>query len=342
AGTTDYLHDVLDRITRVTQSGTGVAAKRVDLAYTDIGQFSSITRYSDLSGTAMAARTSFTYDQGHRLTDMTHRNQADAVLDRFALQYDGANRIIRLTDLDGATDYSYDQADRLTGSDHAALGSPDEAYQYDANGNRVSSSLHGTAYQTGSGNRLESDGVYAYMYDGRGNLIRRTNIATGAVRDLMWDYRNRLVELDDRSSLGGAPTQTVQYAYDAFNRRIAKSIDGDGSGPSAAARTSFAYDGQNVILEFLDPDGVSGPTAATKIARNFFGPATDQILARENAAGLVDWMLTDHMGTVRDLVSSVGTVVNHLTYDSYGNLIAQTDPSHTSRYRFTGREYDEE
>ena len=290
----------------------------------------------------MVARTSFAYDQGHRLIDMTHRNQADAVLDRFALQYDGANRIIRLTDIDGATGYRYDQADRLTGSDHAATGNPDEAYQYDANGNRVSSSLHGTGYQTGSGNRLVTDGVYDYVYDGRGNLIRRTNIATGAVRDMAWDYRNRLVELDDRSSLGGAPTQTVQYAYDAFNRRIAKSVDGDGSGPAAAARTSFAYDGQNVILEFIDPDGVSGPAAATKSARNFFGPATDQVLAREDAGGTVAWMLTDHLGTVRDLVSSNGSVVNHLTYDSYGNLIAQTDTSHTSRYRFTGREYDEE
>jgi RHS repeat-associated protein len=164
----------------------------------------------------------------------------------------------------------------------------------------------------------------------------------GAIYYMNWDSRNRLIEVNDHLSSGGAATQTVQYTYDAFNRRIAKSVDGDGVGPTATVRTTFTYDGQNVILEFVDPDGLNGPLAAAKTARNLFGPATDQILARENVGGTVAWMLTDHLGTVRDLVSSNGSVVNHLTYDSYGNLIAQTDPAQTSRYRFTGREYDEE
>jgi YD repeat-containing protein len=171
AGTTDYLYDALNRATRITQAGSGVIAKRVDLGYTDIGQFSSITRYSDLAGIARVANTAFSYDQGNRLTDMTHRNSATAVLDKFALQYDVANRITRVTDSDGVTDYSYDRDDRLTGANHASMGIPDEAYQYDANGNRLSSQLHGTGYQTGSGNRLATDGVYNYVYDDRGNLL---------------------------------------------------------------------------------------------------------------------------------------------------------------------------
>ena len=49
-------------------------------------------------------------------------------------------------------------------------------YAYDANGNRTNA-----GYQTGPDNGLPSDGTYNYTYDGEGNLIKRTEIATGSV-----------------------------------------------------------------------------------------------------------------------------------------------------------------
>jgi RHS repeat-associated protein len=48
------------------------------------------------------------------------------------------------------------------------------------------------------------------------------------------------------------------------------------------------------------------------------------------------------LGTVRDLVDSSGEVVNHFTYDSYGNVVAETDDTVDSRYLYTGREWDSE
>jgi RHS repeat-associated protein len=65
------------------------------------------------------------------------------------------------------------------------------------------------------------------------------------------------------------------------------------------------------------------------------------ILAQEQiATSETRWLLTDHLGTVRDMVGSTGGVLNHLQYDSFGNLLAQSTPTIATRYGFTGREFD--
>jgi RHS repeat-associated protein len=46
------------------------------------------------------------------------------------------------------------------------------------------------------------------------------------------------------------------------------------------------------------------------------------------------------LGTVRDLVNAAGAVINHLAYDSFGQLLSQTNPPAGDRYTYTGREYD--
>jgi len=95
-------------------------------------------------------------------------------------------------------------------------------------------------------------------------------------------------------------------------------------------------------MEFRDPDGVAGVASPTLSQRNLFGPGADTILATQDGAGTIRWMLADHQGSVRDIVENGGAIVNHVTYDSYGNVVAQTNPSQSSRYLYTGREYDQE
>jgi RHS repeat-associated protein len=160
------------------------------------------------------------------------------------------------------------------------------------------------------------------------------------VREFDWDHRGRLVEIDDRSGAGQAATQIVEFTYDAFNRRISKTVDADGVGPGVEKTTHFVYDRDDVLLDFVDADG-SGTSASPTLAQRYLhGPAVDQILAQQDAAGNVFWMLTDHLGTVRDLVNNSGVVANHLKYDSYGNVISETNSLVDTRYQFTGREYD--
>ena len=342
AGVTAYLYDGANRMTRTTQSGNGVTGKRVNFGYNEVNQFSSIDRYADVAGTNLVANTAYSYDALNRLTNKTHKNAANTLLDQFQIVYDAVSRITKMTDIDGATNYNYDVRDQLTAADHAAAGNPDETYQYDANGNRVSSSLHGTGYVTGQGNRLQSDGTFNYVYDGKGSLVLRTEIATGKVREFNWDQRGRLVEMDDRAGVGQAATQVVTYTYDALNRRIGKSVDADGAGAGLPKATLFVYDRDDVALEFVDIDGAAGPASATLNRRNLHGPAVDQILAQQDAAGNVFWMLTDHVGTVKDEVNNSGTVINHMVYDAFGNVVSQTNSAVETRYRFTGREFDAE
>ena len=68
----------------------------------------------------------------------------------------------------------------------------------------------------------------------------------------------------------------------------------------------------------------------------------DQVLAQDNGTGQPQWLLADHLGTVHDVIDNNGTVLNHITFDSYGNVLNQTDDTFSTRYLFTGREFDTE
>lgn len=277
----------------------------------------------------------------NRLDNLTHRNAAGSVVSFFDLDYDAASRITRITDIDGVTDYSYDDTDQLTVADHSDPANPDETYAFDANGNRISSHLHGSGYVTGPGNRLLSDGTFNYDYDNEGNLIRRTEIATGNYREFLWDHRNRLIAVFDRDA-ASAEIQRVEFTYDAFDRRISKSVDTNPQDMIDAVLTHFVYDRDDVILDFVDEDGAAGPNPLVLAQRYLHGPAVDQILAQEDSAGNVLWHLTDHLGTVRDLADNNGAVTSHITYDSFGSAIVESGQSLDTRYLFTGREFDSE
>jgi RHS repeat-associated protein len=54
------------------------------------------------------------------------------------------------------------------------------------------------------------------------------------------------------------------------------------------------------------------------------------------------WMLADHQGSIRQIVDNTGSLLNQITYDSYGNITNQTNPSVTFRFSYTGREWDGE
>ncbi|MDB9524569.1 hypothetical protein PN498_01095 [Oscillatoria sp. CS-180] len=268
--------------------------------------------------------TDYIYDEHNRLERLSHNN-GSADIAFYDFDYDLANRIQKITDVDGTTDYTYNKRNELTGADYSNVSNPDENYDYDANGNRIQSHLHNTDYVTGTNNQLSTDGVYTYTYDDEGNMTTQTEIATGNERIFVWDHLNRLIAVIDEDS-NDTQVQQVDYTYDVMNRRIAKSIDG--------ATTHFVYDRDNVLLEF---EG----SATTPSMRYLHEPQVDQVLAQEDSGG-TQWLLGDHLGTIKDFVDDSGNLLNHRTFDSYGNLVSETNSTVDSRYAFTGREYDEE
>ena len=339
--TNTWAYDSRNRVKQLIQTGPGIALKRVDFGRNALGQMTAISRFADAAGQVPVAATAYTYDTLQRPTSITHRSAASVVINSFSYQYDTGSRITRITDIDGATNYTYDSRDQLIGANHADVSNPDETYAYDATGNRTASSLHGVGYKTGVGNRLDSDGTYNYSYDHVGNMVRRVTIVSGAFREFAYDHRNRLVQVSDRPGAAGATTQIVKYTYDLMNRRIAMNVDKTPTDAIDGVITYFVYDGQDVIADLIDSDG-SGPDSAVKSMRYLHGPAVDQVLAQESSNGDVEGMLTDHLGTVRDLISSSDQMVNHIKYDSYGNVISESNPALKTRYKYSGREFDAE
>jgi RHS repeat-associated protein len=47
------------------------------------------------------------------------------------------------------------------------------------------------------------------------------------------------------------------------------------------------------------------------------------------------------LGTVRDIVNAAEVVIDHIDYDSFGRVLAETNAAFGDRFKFTGREYDE-
>jgi RHS repeat-associated protein len=73
-----------------------------------------------------------------------------------------------------------------------------------------------------------------------------------------------------------------------------------------------------------------------------FGDSVDELIARYRSGEGTAWHLADHLGTVRDIVDASGTLIDHFDYDSFGNVIAETNLAAGDRYKFTGRELDAE
>ena len=80
--------------------------------------------------------------------------------------------------------------------------------------------------------------------------------------------------------------------------------------------------------------------------RYLFGPGVvngavmTSILARTSSGGTTAWYLTDKLGSVRDIVSTTGTELDHIVYDSFGNIVTETDAANGDRFKFAGMQYD--
>jgi RHS repeat-associated protein len=256
-----------------------------------------------------------------------------------------ADLLATVTSADGTTSYSYDALGELT----SASGAVNESYAWDANGNPESS-----GYTIGPENEILSDGTYTYTYNLDGDMLSRTQISSGSSSDFetdyTWDNRNRLIEVTNKDNTHTV-TQTVTYVYDVENRWIGETVTtySDGS-PSSVHTTDFAYDGNQIVLQF---DGTSSPGSPVSLTANnlshryVYGPAVDQVLADERvtlqngtlATDEVLWPLADAQGTVRDVAKLTGTtaaVVDHVIYNSFGGVVSESDPSRGVLFKYTG------
>ncbi len=336
-GEVNYTYDGANRLIGEVQSGTGVDAASIGFGYDANNNITSITRYSGIesfsggsggSGGTEVANTLYGYDNAERLTSVTHQTASGTTIASYVYTLDAASRVTSEVHTwnDGSnTDtlaFTYTDNNQVTGVTHTDTSLPNESFSYDSNGNRTMS-----GYSTGTGNELSSDGTYNYTYDANGNLITKTDIASGVETIYSWDYRNRLIEVDQVS--GGVRTVLATYVYDALNRRIAVTESG--------ATTWTVYDGFSTE-PLMDFNG-----SGTLTARYLDGPTpagVDAVLERDTPAGGVAWYLTDRLGTVGDLIDNSGTVIDHIDYGVFGNVVSESNPANGDRLKYAGMQYD--
>lgn len=256
--------------------------------------------------------SSYEYDGMSRLKRLKHYTSGATLYDdQFA--YNTANQISQIAGLSQTRNFTYDNIDRLTAV--AVGGSTVESYSYDAVGNRTASHLSGS-YTTGAFNRLTATSTGTYSYDNNGSLTSMTDGATG--RTFGWDRENRLV-----SASSG---DTVYYRYDALGRRVSTIVEPFLAEPNAPVPEEYTYDGQDVVMDSFGSD----------ITTYQNGPGIDDKF-KVTTSRSSNYFLQDHLGSTVVIANSSGTSVSATGYDSFGNA---TNGGVTSRYLFTGREYD--
>lgn len=286
------------------------------------------------SATTPQGAVNYTYDKGGRRTGLTVAGQPVV-----SYAYDDANRLIKITQGTSAIafdyndagrrtsvtlpngiiiSYSYNDASQLTGINYqkgaASIG--DLTYGYDAAGRRIT--VGGSFARTGLppaassmtynvANQLTKAGAKTLTYDGNGNLLN------DGVNSYNWDARNRL------TSISG-PGLTASFTYDAFGRRVKKSVNG--------AVTDYLYDGGNAVQETF-----GGTTKA-----NLINGEMDELYIRKDAAGS-QTALPDALGSTVALADSTGTLKTQYTYEPFGKTTASGTTS-LNPSQYAGRDND--
>jgi len=138
-------------------------------------------------------------------------------------------------------------------------------------------------------NRLTQRETTSLIYDANGNL---TN---DGVNTYTWDARNQLV------SISGSINASFQY--DAFGRRISKSVNGTATG--------YLYDGANIVQE---------QSGGSPLANLLLG-GLDNVLVRQDASGVTS-VLAGLLGSSLALTDASGVVQTEYTYAIYGRHTA--------------------
>ena len=127
-------------------------------------------------------------------------------------------------------------------------------------------------------------------YDSAGEMT-----ANGNGQAYSWDAENRLIQI---TYTGGA---TSNFTYDAFGRRVA--IVEKNSGGTVTSTKQLLWCGSDICEE---------RDASDNVTTQFY--ANGQI-----QGGTGYYTFRDHLGSVRELINTSGTVVARYSYDPFGN-----------------------
>jgi RHS repeat-associated protein len=200
-------------------------------------------------------------------------------------------------------------------------------------------------------NRLTSTTIGAgtanpYTYDAHGNMVSMPHLHL-----MQWDHRDQL-QATARQSVGpGATPETTYHVYDATGQRVRKvteSYAGPGGKPTRMKERIYLGDfetyreydatGAGVTLERETLHVSDGSARVALVETRTVG--NDPAPAR-----LTRYQLTNHLGSSCLELDAAAQVISYEEYFPYGGTSYQAARSKTEapkRYRYTGKERDEE
>jgi RHS repeat-associated protein len=205
------------------------------------------------------------------------------------------------------TNYTYNDLYELSGTS----GVQSHSYAYDKVGNRTT--VDSVNYTDNTRNQYIAVGGTNYTNSTNGNITSDGTSTFG------YDAENRLVSFDTTGSANDAT-----YAYDALGRRVKKTVN--------STSTFFVYDGDDIIADYS--------SAGTLLREYIHGDKVDEILAMQAGTNTYYYHY-DGLGSVTEITDDTGSIIENYTYDPFG-APSVTTSTINNRYRFTGREYDEE
>ncbi|UFQ02376.1 RHS domain-containing protein [Pseudomonas fitomaticsae] len=262
----------------------------------------------------------YQYDEQGRL--QAHSvSQREKNLFQRRYNYDANGNLAGIDDSrKGSRSYHYDPLDRLI----SVRGATPETFAHDPAGNLLGQNNEGTANLANvKGNRLLMQGDRHYDYDAFGNLIReRRGAGQKLVTEYRYDSQHRLIG----ASLPGG--STASYKYDAFGRRIEKTVNGQ--------TTEFLWQGERLIAESGD----------NRYRTYIYEPGSFRPLAMLDGEGprkaTPFYYQLDHLGTPQELTDYSGEIMWSAKYRAYGNLAALDVSEIDNPLRFQGQYFDAE
>jgi RHS repeat-associated protein len=233
---------------------------------------------------------------------------------------------VRKTEAAGGPASSYDYVYDANGRLFRVLkdGVPVEEYAYDENGTRVfeMNTLRGIvnrSYQYSDEDHLLKAGEWTYQYDPDGFLTAKIN-STAPTDRTLYSYSARgellTVILPDG--------KRIDYVCDPLGRRIAKKVNGvvvEKYLWQGLTRLLAVYNGNNSLLMRFEYADERMPVAMK------LGSATY-------------YLSYDQVGSLKLVADASGNVVKRVGYDSFGNILEDSNPSFTIPFGFADGLHD--
>jgi RHS repeat-associated protein len=206
-----------------------------------------------------------------------------------------------------------------------------ESYDYDANGNRLvkSNTLTGISNQAATFNivdQQQSDGDTQFEYDANGRLSKKLNPINGgtAIEEYAYSSQGRLLSVifkqADQTTNVTTTIKTISYKHNALGNRVAKLVDG------SVVEKYLWLDKTTLLATYDQNDNLK--------QRFEYGLGHTPVKFTQNSTTY--YITSDHLGSPRTITDESGSVIKALDYDSFGNVVSDSNESFEIPFGFAG------